>query len=90
MASNLKYKASYCFTKIHKESKKTKYNNGAIENGLSPNLTKKFLKGASITNEMINREIEKHKDIKRTIKQLKKDLQELKINKGKFFKYKKI
>ena len=88
----INYKATYFiyhFTKIQKKSKKTKYSIGAIESGLNPNLTTKFQKGASIAKQMILKEIDKHKDLKTEIKQLKRDLRELKIYKGKFYQYKK-
>ena len=87
---NLKYKNSCYYTKIHTKPKKAKYSIGKIESGLSSNLTKKLLEGTSISNEMIKIEINKSKQLKRTIKKLKKDLEELKINKGRDYKYKKL
>ena len=61
-----------------------------MESGLSTNLAKKLLDGTSISNEMIKIEINKSKQLKRTIKKLKKDLEELKINRGSYYKYKKL
>ena len=39
---------------------------------------------------MIKIEINKNKQLKRTIKKLKRDLEELKINRGSYYKYKKL
>ena len=86
---NLKYKNSYYCTKIHTKSKKAKYYIGKIESGLSSNLAKKLLEGTSISNKMISIEISKNKQLKKTIKKLEKDLEELKINRGRHYKYKK-
>ena len=61
-----------------------------MESGLSTNLAKKLLDGTSISNEMIEIEINRSKQLKRTIKKLKKDLEELKINRGSYYKYKKL
>ena len=61
-----------------------------MESGLSTNLAKKLLNGTSISNEMIKIEINRSKQLKRTIKKLKKDLEELKINRGSYYKYKKL
>ena len=61
-----------------------------MESGLSTNLAKKLLDGTSISNEMIKIEINGSKQLKRTIKKLKKDLEELKINRGSYYKYKKL
>ena len=63
---------------------------GKIESGLSFNLTKILLEGTSISYEMIKIEISKSKQLKKTIKKLKKDLEELRINKGRNYKYKKL
>ena len=92
MASTLnhKYKNSCYCTKIHSKPKKAKYSIGKMESGLSTNLAKKLLDGTSISNEMIRIEINKNKQLKRTIKKLKKDLEELKINRGSYYKYKKL
>ena len=77
-------------TKNHTKQKRTIYSIGKIEFGLSYNLTKKLSEGASISNQMIKTEISKSKKLKRTIKTLKKDLGELRINKGRGNKYKKL
>ena len=77
-------------TKNHTKQKRTIYSIGKIEFGLSYNLTKKLSEGASISNKMIKTEISKSKKLKRTIKKLKKDLEELRINKGRGNKYKKL
>ena len=87
---NLKYKNSCYYTKIHSKPKKAKYSTGKMESGLSTNLAKKLLDGTSISNEMIKIEINKSKQLKRTIKKLKKDLEKLKINRGGYYKYKKL
>ena len=87
---NLKYKNSCYYTKIHSKPKKAKYSTGKMESGLSTNLAKKLLDGTSISNEMIKIEINKSQQLKRTIKKIKKDLEELKINKGRDYKYKKL
>ena len=87
---NYKYKNSYYCTKIHSKPKKAKYSIGKMESGLSTNLAKKLLDGTSISNEMIKIEINRSKQLKRTIKKLKKDLEELKINRGSYYKYKKL
>ena len=79
---NLKY------TKNH--TKRTIYSIGKIEFGLSYNLTKKLSEGTSISNQMIRTEISKGKKLKKTIRKLKKDLEELRINKGRGNKYKKL
>ena len=76
--------------KNHKKQKRTIYSIGKIELGLSYNLTKKLSEGVSISNKMIQTEISKSKKLKRTIKKLKKDLKELRINKGRGNKYKKL
>ena len=81
---NLKY------TKNHTRPKKAIYSIGKTESGLSYNLTKKLSEGTSISNQMIKIEINKSKQLKRTIKKLKKDLEELKINRGSYYKYKKL
>ena len=80
---NLKY------TKNHTRPKKAIYSIGKTESGLSYNLTKKLSEGTSISNQMIKIEISKSKQLKKTIKKLKKDLEELRINKGRNYKYKK-
>ena len=55
-----------------KQFKGTRYGLGCIETlGLSPNLIAKFLKGTSITQQMILKEIKKHENLKVEIKQLK-------------------
>ena len=93
MASTLnhKYKNSCYCTKIHSKPKKAKYSIGKMESGLSTNLAKKLLDGTcSISNEMIKIEIDKNKQLKRTIKRLKKELEELKMNKGSYYEYKKL
>ena len=87
---NLKYKNSCYYIKNHTKPKKVKYSIGKIESGLSYNLTKKLSEGTSISNQMIKIEISKSKQLKRTIKKLKKDLEELRINKGRNYKYKKL
>ena len=87
---NLKYKNSCYNTKNHTKPKKAKYSIGKIESGLSYNLTKKLSEGTSISNQMIKIEISKSKQLKKTIKKLKKDLEELRINKGRNYKYKKL
>ena len=87
---NLKYKNSYYYTKNHTNPKKVKYSIGKIESGLSYNLTNKLSEGTSISNQMIKIEISKSKQLKKTIKKLKKDLEELRINKGRDNKYKKL
>ena len=79
---NLKY------TKNH--TKRTIYSIGKIESGLSYNLTKKLSEGTSISSQMIRTEISKGKKLKKAIKKLKKDLEVLRINKGKNYKYKKL
>ena len=84
MASTLNLK----YTKNH--TKKAIYSIGKIESGLSYNLTKKLSEGTSISNQMIKIEISKSKQLKKTIKKLKKDLEELRINKGRNYKYKKL
>ena len=61
-----------------------------IESGLSYNLTKKLAEGVSISNKMIQTEISKSKNLKRTIKKLKKDLKRLEIDKDRCNKYKKL
>ena len=76
--------------KNHKQQKRTIYSIGKIESGLSYNLTKKLAEGVSISNKMIQTEISKSKNLKRTIRKLKKDLEELRINKGRNHKYKKL
>ena len=76
--------------KNHTKQKRTIYSIGKIEFGLSYNLNKKLSEGASISNKMIKTEISKSKKLKRTIKKLKKDLEELRINKGRGNKYKKL
>ena len=76
--------------KNHTKQKRTIYSIGKIELGLSYNLTKKLSEGVSISNKMIQTEISKSKKLKRTIKKLKKDLKELRINKGRGNKYKKL
>ena len=81
---NLKY------TKNHTRPKKAIYSIGKTESGLSYNLTKKLSEGTSISNQMIKTEISKNKQLKRTIRKLKKDLEELRINKGRNYKYKKL
>ena len=86
MASTLNLKC----TKNHTKQKRTIYSIGKIEFGLSYNLTKKLSEGASISNQMIKTEISKNKQLKRTIRKLKKDLEELRINKGRNYKYKKL
>ena len=79
------------FTKVQtKQSKRTRYSLWSIETmGLSPNLTAKFLRGTSITQQMILKEIERHENLKVEIKQLKRKLKKLKIHKGEFYHYKK-
>ena len=77
-------------TKNHTKQKRTIYSIGKIEFGLSYNLTKKLSEGISISNQMIKTEISKNKQLKRTIRKLKKDLEELRINKGRNYKYKKL
>ena len=77
-------------TTNHTKQKRTIYSIGKIEFGLSYNLTKKLSEGASISNQMIKTEISKNKQLKRTIRKLKKDLEELRINKGRGNKYKKL
>ena len=57
--------------------------------GLVPIWLKKLLEGTSISNKMISIEISKNKQLKKTIKKLEKDLEELKINRGRHYKYKK-
>ena len=86
MASTLNLK----YTKNHTKQKRTIYSIGKIEFGLSYNLTKKLSEGISISNQMIKTEISKNKQLKRTIRKLKKDLEELRINKGRNYKYKKL
>ena len=86
---NLKYKNSCYYIKNHTKPKKVKYSIGKIESGLSFNLTKRLLEGTSISHEMIKIEISKSRQLKKTIKKLKKDLEELRINKGRNYKYKK-
>ena len=86
MTSTLNLKCN----KNHTKQKRTIYSIGKIEFGLSYNLTKKLSEGASISNKMIKTEISKSKKLKRTIKKLKKDLEELRINKGRGNKYKKL
>ena len=86
MASTLNLK----YTKNHTKPKKAIYSIGKIESGLSYNLTKKLSEGTSISNQMIKTEISKNKQLKKTIKKLKKDLKELRINKGRNYKYKKL
>ena len=76
--------------KIHTKPKKAIYSIGKIESGLSFNLTKRILEGTSISHEMIKIEISKSKQLKKTIRKLKKDLEELRINKGRNYKYKKL
>ena len=76
--------------KNHTKQKRTIYSIGKIEFGLSYNLTKKLSEGVSITNQMIKTEISKNKQLKRTIRKLKKDLEELRINKGRNYKFKKL
>ena len=71
-------------------TKRTIYSIGKIESGLSYNLTKKLAEGVSISNKMIQTEISKSKNLKRTIKKLKKDLKRLEINKDRGNKYKKL
>ena len=61
-----------------------------MESGLSTNLAKKLLDGTSISNEMIKIEVDRSKQLKKTIKKLKKDLEELRISKGRNYKYKKL
>jgi len=39
---------------------------------------------------MIEIEIDKNKQLKRTIKRLKKELEELKMNRGSYYEYKKL
>ena len=79
------------FTKVQtKQFKRTRYSLGSIETmGLSPNLTAKFLRGTSITQQMILKEIERHENLKVEIKQLKRKLKKLKTHKGEFYYYKK-
>ena len=90
-ALNHKYNNSCYYTKIHSKPKKVKYSIGKMESGLSTNLAKKLLNGTcSISNEMIKIEIDKNKQLKRTIKRLKKELEELKMNRGSYYKYKKL
>ena len=90
MASALNHNSCYC-TKIHSKPKKVKYSIGKMESGLSNNLTKKLLNGTcSISYEMIEIEIDKNKKLKSTIKRLKKELEELKMNKGSYYEYKKL
>ena len=86
MASTLNLKC----TKNHTKQKRTIYSIGKIESGLSYNLTKKLSEGTSISNQMIRTEISKGKKLKKAIKKLKKDLEELRINKGRGNKYKKL
>ena len=86
MASTLNLK----YTKNHTKQKRTIYSIGKIEFGLSYNLTKKLSEGAAISNQMMKTEISKNKQLKRTIRKLKKDLEELRINKGRNYKYKKL
>ena len=86
MTSTLKLK----YNKNHTKQKRTIYSIGKIESGLSYNLTKKLSEGISISNQMIKTEISKNKKLKRTIRKLKKDLEELRINKGRNHKYKKL
>ena len=76
--------------KNHKQQKRTIYSIGKIESGLSYNLTKKLAEGVSISNKMIQTEISKSKNLKRTIKKLKKDLKRLEIDKDRGNKYKKL
>ena len=77
-------------TKNHPKQKRTIYSIGKIEFGLSYNLNKKLSEGASISNKMIKTEISKSKKLKKTIKKLKNDLKELRINKGSNYNYKKL
>ena len=79
------------FSKVQrKQSKRTRYSLGSIETmGISPNLTAKFLRGTSITQQMILKEIERHENLKVEIKQLKRKLKKLKIHKLEFYYYKK-
>ena len=86
MASTLNLK----YTKNYTKPKKAIYSIGKIESGLSFNLTKRLLEGTSISYEMIKIEISKSKQLKKTIRKLKKDLEELRINKGRNYKYKKL
>ena len=87
MASALNYKYNNSCSK----PKKVKYSIGKMEYGLSNNLTKKLLNGTcSISYEMIEIEIDKNKKLKSTIKKLKKELEELKMNKGSYYEYKKL
>ena len=90
-ALNHKYNNSCYCTKIHSKPKKAKYSIGKMESGLSTNLARKLLDGTcSISNEMIKIEIDKNKQLKRTIKRLKKELEELKMNRGSYYEYKKL
>ena len=69
---------------------RSRYGLGSIETlGLSPNLFAKFLKGISISQVMILDEMERHINLKLEIKKLKRKLKKLKIQKGKFYYYKK-
>ena len=73
------------------KTKMVKYSIGKMEYGLSINLTKKLLNGTcSISHEMIKIELNKNKQLKRTIRKLKKELEELKMNRGSYYKYKKL
>ena len=73
-----------------KQSKRTRYSLGSIETiGLSPNLTAKFLRGTSITQQMILKEIERHQNLTIEIKQLKRKLKKLKTHKGEFYPFRK-
>ena len=76
---------------IHQNQfQRTRYGLGSIETlGLSPNLFAKFLKGISITQVMILSEMERHVNLKLEIKKLKRKLKKLRIQKGKFYYYKK-
>ena len=76
--------------KNHTKQKRTIYSIGKIESGLSYNITKKLAEGVSISNKMIQTEISKSKNLKRTIKKLKKDLKRLEIDKDRCNKYKKL
>ena len=79
------------FAKVQtKQSKRTRYSLGSMETmGLSPNLTAKFLRGTSITQQMILKEIERHQHLKIEIKQLKRKLKKLKTHKGEFYPFRK-
>ena len=90
-ALNHKYNDSCYCTKIHSKPKKVKYSIRKMKSGLSNNLTKKLLNGTcSISYEMIEIEIDKNKKLKSTIKRLKKELEELKMNRGSYYEYKKL